>query len=357
MLRTKPLSEEAAFAFPRSVEWQGAGLKTSPVSWPDAEAAIYAGYRLAGLNPPTIVHAASPQAALEAISRHLDVSTPKARGGAAFRTGDVFSWSSSAGPLGEFLSSAIISHADMPSPRWRTAQPARVISSAQFDQIAAKLRDMAEGMGHKFANLSACMNAFYGLAHSNNYTKLTDAISRFRAVREQIAATCGWVWPMEGVCIACERPTTFKLDDRQRLHAPDSAAVTWPDGWDIHAWHGVIVPHNIILSPGQITVKAIEVEDNTEVRRVMIERFGLDRYIKASKAQLLQQDRYGKLWRKRQSRGEALYAVEVINSTPEPDGSVRHYFLQVPSSVRSAHEAVAWTFGKTPDTYNPLAET
>ena len=37
--------------------------------------------------------------------------------------------------------------------------------------------------------------------------------------------------------------------------------------------------------------------------------------------------------------------VEVVNATPEPDGSYRHYFLQVPPGVRTAREAVAWTFG------------
>ena len=47
--------------------------------------------------------------------------------------------------------------------------------------------------------------------------------------------------------------------------------------------------------------------------------------------QLLQQDDYGKLWRTTLPvDGEPLTVVEVVNATPEPDGTHRRYFLRVP---------------------------
>jgi hypothetical protein len=49
--------------------------------------------------------------------------------------------------------------------------------------------------------------------------------------------------------------------------------------------------------------------------------------------------------------------VEVINATPEPDGSRRTYFLAVPPTVRTAREAVAWTFGLDELDYEPSRET
>jgi hypothetical protein len=36
--------------------------------------------------------------------------------------------------------------------------------------------------------------------------------------------------------------------------------------------------------------------------------------------------------------------LEVENSTPEPDGSHKPYFLRVPPEVRTARETLAWTF-------------
>ena len=42
---------------------------------------------------------------------------------------------------------------------------------------------------------------------------------------------------------------------------------------------------------------------------------------------------------------EAWAAVDVTNGSPEPDGTYKHYFLQVPATVRTAREGVAWTYG------------
>lgn len=49
--------------------------------------------------------------------------------------------------------------------------------------------------------------------------------------------------------------------------------------------------------------------------------------------------------------------VEVLNSTPEPDGSVVAYFPRVPPDVTTAREAIAWTFGMTVADYDPEKET
>jgi hypothetical protein len=47
----------------------------------------------------------------------------------------------------------------------------------------------------------------------------------------------------------------------------------------------------------------------------------------------------------------------VVNSTPEPDGTSRTYFLRVPPNIRTARAGVAWTFGLTEEEYHPLAQT
>ena len=46
-----------------------------------------------------------------------------------------------------------------------------------------------------------------------------------------------------------------------------------------------------------------------------------------------------------------------INGTPEPDGARKHYFLQVPANMRSAREAVAWTYGLPEQRYRPTVRT
>ena len=74
---------------------------------------------------------------------------------------------------------------------------------------------------------------------------------------------------------------------------------------------------------------------------------------------LVQQDDFGKLWRTELSVDrERLTVVEVVNSTPDPDGSYRRYFLRVPPAVSTAREAVAWSFDfESADAYSPIIQT
>jgi hypothetical protein len=133
--------------------------------------------------------------------------------------------------------------------------------------------------------------------------------------------------------------------------------VRYPDGFSVFAVHGVRVPENIILQPESITVQQIETERNAEMRRVMIERYGQARYLLDSGAVEIHSDDFGTLYRKEMPNDEALVMVKVVNSTPEPDGSFKDYFLRVPPTMTRAHEAVAWTFGKDEATYQPALQT
>jgi hypothetical protein len=65
----------------------------------------------------------------------------------------------------------------------------------------------------------------------------------------------------------------------------------------------------------------------------------------------------GVLWRIDMPGDEPVVIVEVVNSTPEPDGTSRTYWLRVPPRTRTAREGVAWTFGLTAQEYQPERET
>lgn len=88
----------------------------------------------------------------------------------------------------------------------------------------------------------------------------------------------------------------------------------------------------------------------------MIDRYGATRYLRESGAEEIHRDQFGILYSK-DFGADSLSMVEVINSTPEPDGSFKHYFLSVPPDLRTAHEAVAWTFGMSASEYRPDSES
>jgi hypothetical protein len=164
----------------------------------------------------------------------------------------------------------------------------------------------------------------------------------------------------------CERPTAIHREvidpstlrgwNSHRLHNGTGPAVAW-DGWDVWVIHGVQVTEQIVMRPETLTVEQIDGEQNQEVRRIMIERFGAARWLREGGAILVHQDVRGKLWRKAREGDTDVVMVEVKNSTPEPDGTIKDYWLRVPPTVKTVNEAIGWTFNMSATEYRPQVET
>jgi hypothetical protein len=170
----------------------------------------------------------------------------------------------------------------------------------------------------------------------------------------QIAINLGWLEPHEKTCWLAERPALLRGDPQDRLHNPSGPALRFRDGWSLWAWKGVEVPRWIIERPERITLAAIDIESNVQIRRCMIEIMTPDRFVKLGGATRVAQDETGILWRRIWLTYDIWAAVEVINATPEPDGTHKHFFLQVPPNFRTAREAVAWTYGLSARAYSNL---
>lgn len=175
----------------------------------------------------------------------------------------------------------------------------------------------------------------------------------------ELAKCCGWWSPYREVAILQHRHCELHRDAQGRLHHESKAAVLYRDGFAVYAWNGVRVPKKVIVAPKTITVQDIESEANAEVRRVMIVRYGFDRFLADARFQHVMTDDFGALYRKQFESGAAdtIQVVKVVNSTPEPDGSFKDYVIGCSQTARTAHEAVAASFGLTPKEYAPEIET
>ncbi|MDN5004115.1 DUF6745 domain-containing protein [Bradyrhizobium sp. GCM10027634] len=170
----------------------------------------------------------------------------------------------------------------------------------------------------------------------------------------RLATSVGWLLPHEHSCWLTERPNLLSGDARDRLHHASGPALRYPDGWSIWAWRGVEVPRWIIEQQDRITLAAIDEQIDVQVRRCMIEIMTPERYVALGGATRVAEDETGILWRRNWLAADAWAAVEVVNATPEPDGTRRHFFLQVPANLRTAREAVAWTYGMRAEAYAHL---
>ena len=117
--------------------------------------------------------------------------------------------------------------------------------------------------------------------------------------------------------------------------------------------HGALAPMKAILAPAELTRDDFFNEPNVESRRVMQERMG-DRFVREIGARFVDSGPHG-----------ALYEVE-LPGDPERtaryvqalDASTSHeYYLRAPPTIRTAAEAVAWTFGLSADECHPSQES
>jgi hypothetical protein len=122
-------------------------------------------------------------------------------------------------------------------------------------------------------------------------------------------------------------------------------------------WRGVPIDERIAFRPETLDVREILAETNAERRRVMMKRFGLDRFMSQAEAQILDKDRDAggrrRLLRIALEGDEPLVCVSVICPTTH-----RQFMLRVPPTMTTCRQAVAWTAGFDDlDEYQPAVET
>jgi hypothetical protein len=166
-----------------------------------------------------------------------------------------------------------------------------------------------------------------------------------------------WYAFSERVCYVGAYPIEVHFNGTVRLHNQSGPAVTFADGWKVWSLDGIRSPRKFVETPELITVDEIKTTNNVALRRLMIESFGAVRYLTESGSRMIDSDEYGELYQQDLPGDEPLTMLRVINSTPEPDGTHKAYYLRVTPQVRTAKEAVAWTFHMPSEEYKPAAET
>ncbi|HWS39234.1 MAG TPA: hypothetical protein VN408_41630 [Actinoplanes sp.] len=237
-----------------------------------------------------------------------------------------------------------------------------------MDLIAGRVRarlgeDLAADLGA--AARTTLLDAVYG-QHDSAWLSTFEAADRLAPSAglmpllgglPETSRQAGWWWAFEGAVVLTERPTLLARDNVGRLHRGEGAAMEFPDGYGLWAWRGMPIPGDLVAELPSLTVDRIRSESNVEIRRVMLEHFGYERYLREAGAHKRHTDETGTLWWLDLPGDERLAMVEVVNATPEPDGTSRIYWLRVPPRTRTARAGVAWTFGLTADEYQPLIQT
>lgn len=381
-------------------QWLAAAVQTGPARREAAEAGVRGAYARAGLEPPERVYwFGSPRAGAAAVAMLTGAAkaTPIVPGPGSPASGD------ESGPDVPGWFAEV--HADLLGQGWTPGESAgrSVRRQLRTEPWAAARKTALEALGPDgWAQLSAAAGRrSWGLvmdliagrmrvrlgedltadAGSGVRAALLDAIygqhdgtwlSTFEAADKlvptaglmsrldglaAVARETGWWWAHERVAVLTERPTLLARDNVGRMHRGEGAAMEFADGYGLWAWRGMPIPRDLAAELPVLTVARIRKEENAEVRRVMLEHFGYERYLREAGARKMGSDETGTLWWLDLPGDEPLVMVEVVNSTPEPDGTSRVYWLRVPPRTPTARAGVAWTFGLTEQEYRPLIQT
>ncbi|MEV7353836.1 DUF6745 domain-containing protein [Kitasatospora sp. NPDC091276] len=352
-----------------TARWRAAAAATGPAARSAAEHAVRAAYRAAGLPEPAAVRwFGSPFAAAEAALQLRAAGAVSVR--EAVRTGPweqarrraveevgaagwAAHWALTGGelgpvttPLADRIRTAVLDRLAPEVDREEASDDAAAAARARRTTVRLALLDAVRGQHDApwFAAFEAASDAGGGSA---------EAVAPLAGV----ARETGWWWPYQGVALVSERPVALHRDEAGRLDRADGPALEYADGFALHAWRGMPVPAEFLAGLADVTVERIRTEENAELRRVLLEHYGYERYLADSGAEPIHRDETGVLWRITLPDDEPVVMIEVVNSTAEPDGTFRTYWLRVPPSTRTARAGVAWTFGIPESEYHPQRET
>lgn len=97
---------------------------------------------------------------------------------------------------------------------------------------------------------------------------------------------CPFVYVTPSKVFVAKKPVSIHWSEG-RLHNESGMAVEYPDKTGIYSINGVTVDEQIVMHPETQTVEQINNEQNEEVKRLRIERFGWTNYFKGINAELV----------------------------------------------------------------------
>lgn len=117
--------------------------------------------------------------------------------------------------------------------------------------------------------------------------------------------------------------------------------------------------YQAMKNPDLLTVEEVLRHPNAEVKYVGVKIIGYDKIKGHKNCKIINTCKKTgmELFKIYNIFADPVCILKVINSTPELDGTFKDYFLTVPPTMKTAKEAVAWTFRMEPNDYAPSQET
>ena len=136
------------------------------------------------------------------------------------------------------------------------------------------------------------------------------------------------------------KPVRIDFNANSQLHCEDGMACEYSDGWGIYSINGVAVDEQIVLRPETQTVDQIRKEENEEVKRIRIQRYGWDRFLEEINAVVIDEN-------SNDIEGTKEFLIESKQDNIKSlmcvcPSTGKEFFLEVPPEINTCKEAQSW---------------
>jgi hypothetical protein len=95
--------------------------------------------------------------------------------------------------------------------------------------------------------------------------------------------------PHKNICWISERHNILNRNGAGRLHKDGGPALAYPDGWSIYALNGVrMKPEHVLTVAEKLDPKIVLAESNVEIRRELIKKIGMERFLEVCPHKVLE---------------------------------------------------------------------
>lgn len=322
-------------------KWRELALSTEPINRSRATSAVNAAYALAGRQPPEILFCDSPHTALEVILNRSKLRLDKKQ-----------LWSELDDKMSAVLGYKFASKDRQLESRVKSLGSA-LTSQTQQESWKQGRRKNQEELRAIFEHcirpeVLACDGAWLDFQIS-----LNDRQCEAWEVFENLVRYCGWIFPFTKTAIVCDRPRVLEFDRDNLLHAAGKPAIQFADGVLAYYYRGIEVPKKYGKTyPQRWKAQWLLEEDNSELRRLLIQEIGYDRICQELQVvELDEWEEYTLLKIKNFIDDIDWEPVYLLKMTCPSTGFI--HALRVPPNMRSAYDAICWVnWGIDPRTFS-----
>jgi len=152
-------------------------------------------------------------------------------------------------------------------------------------------------------------------------------------------------WGDNETVIMCRKADRLKLNDTNLLHCVDGPAIHFKDGTELYAYEGVILEKKWIMDHSSITLELIDNMDDEEKKRVLIDLYGVERYLNDNGSEVLDMDMVHVYERNFAPRALIQSKRTGLKYLVGTDGSThRVYYMNVENTAntcKEAHESIS----------------